>query len=513
MYAVAGAAASVVTCLGAMALVPTVMNPVPASLARAAGPIVIDPAAAYTTPAAPYTTPPTTPATGLAAATAPAATPAATPASQQGDHPGGRPGRNNGQAAPATPAGQLASLTATSDCTLTVPANPRTAAGLMTPYVLSNGNDGVQCAETSETTAAFVQALILDPATGALSAYDPVVTDAANPQVTVPPVTLPPNAVVTIWTGFNDNVLKLAGPGAGQFVNFAQQSYASSPLFFAWLRFDVARGLTRVPALGTSAADNMTCPSVRDFSVVDQDQSDNVPVSYGAPFMVSNGSDDDLLTLIDTSLGCTPWEVPLQDPGVTQSGAAMTTAGPLEEVQAALMQGAPQALVPGLDPFVTLGGKPDLFLQDLYRAQVGQPLTFNDQDTTAYCQNLAAVGAPRLKTDAVTEAKAGAPSFAMIGTNLATVLAARFNATWGNLTCPVLTGNPSPITVTVDPNTMLAATASFMGTQYTGPPPAAAVVTPAVTPTVTPAVTPTVTPTNTPTDTPAVTPADTPTGP
>jgi len=393
------------------------------------------------------------------------AAPVTQPAYRPGDHPGGRPTAAPAQPAlpDAGPAAQLASLTAASDCTLTVPARPLSAQGLATPYILSNGNDGTQCAETSETTAAFVQAVILDPATGALSVYDPVVTDAGH-QVTAPPVTLPPGAVVTIWTGFNDNVLKLTGAGAGQFVNFAQQSYANSPAFFAVLRFDVARGLVKVPALGTSPADNMACPTVRDFSVVDQDQSDNVPVSYGAPFSVSNGSDDDLLTLIDASLGCTPWEVPLQDPGVTVSGAAMTTAGPLEEVQAALMQPAPQALVPGLDPFVTLNAKPDLFLQDLYRAQVGQPLTFNDQDTTAYCQNLASVGAPRLKADAAVEAGFPAPSFAMIGTNLATVLANRFQATWGNLTCPALTGMTSPITVD---NPAFATTASYLGTQYT----------------------------------------------
>ena len=120
--------------------------------------------------------------------------------------------------------------------------------------------------------------------------------------------------------------------------------------------------------------------------------------------------------------------------------------------------------MPGLDPFVTLNAKPDLFLQDLYRSQVGQPPTGNGQDTAAYCQNLAAVGAPRLKLDAAAEAKAGAPPFAMIGTNLATVLADRFAATWANLTCQALTGKPRR-QVTVD-DAGFATTASFMGTQY-----------------------------------------------
>lgn len=344
--------------------------------------------------------------------------------------------------------GLTAPLLANPDCTLSVPADPLSAQGLATPYVLASA--GLQCTETNEGTAAFVQAVILDPATGQVSVYDPVVGDAGTPAAAPPPPTLPAHAIVTVWTGFNANVLKLTGPGAGSFVNFAQQSYANSPLFLAALRLDVARGLTKVPALGVDSVTGAACPTVRDFSVVDQDQSDNVPVAYGAPFGVSNGSDDDLLTLIDAAVGCTPWQAPLLDPGVTSGGAVTTTAGPLEEVQAALMQPAPQALVPGLDPFVTRAGNPDLLLQDLYRAQVGQPLTFNDRDTAAYCRNLAVVGEPRLKADAAAEAGFPAPSFAPIGSNLALVLAARFAGTWGNLTCPALTGQPSPITVTTD---------------------------------------------------------------
>lgn len=383
--------------------------------------------------------------------------------------------------------GQLAQLTANPDCTLKVPKNPLTAKGLATPYVLQSA--GMTCAETDQNLAAFVQAIILDPVTGQLAVFDPVVSDA-NTAATPPAV---PNLlrrdVIAIWTGFNGNVLKLVGPGHNQFVNFAQQAYANSPGFFAALRQAIARGLVTVPALGTSPADGMACPTVRDFSVVDQDQSDNVPVAYGAPFGVSNGSDDDLLTLIDTSLRCTPWPVPLLDPGVTISGATVTTAGPLEEVQAALMQPAPAALVPGLDPFVTLAAQPDLFFQDLYRLQVGQPLTFNDHDTTAYCQNLAAVGEPRLKADAAIEAGFPAPVFAQIGTNLANVLAGRFAATWMNLTCQALTGQPSPIAVTTDPATRMITSATYG---------AAATATPTVTPTGTATTTAPATDTTTP---------------
>jgi hypothetical protein len=347
---------------------------------------------------------------------------------------------------PFTHGATLASLTATNDCTLTVPKHPRSAAGLATPYVLSSGNDGTTCTEENPTTAAFVEAVIYVPSTGQLNTYTPVVEDAGQ-QTTPPPVpTLPHGAVVAIWTGFNDNVLKLIGPGAHQFVNFAQQGYDNSPQWFNDVYSAVQRGQVNVPALGTSPMDGKSCPSIRSWDVVDQDQSDNVPVTYPA-YGVSNGSDDQLIDYIDQSLGCTPWMVPsLSSPGT------MTPAGPLDEVQAAFYDAQPQALVPGGDEFVTnngnflppLGdGQPDLYFQNLYRAQVGQPFTFNDNDTKAYCENLFSIGAPKLAGDAQFE-QVAEPGFAGTGLTLAQFLAARFSATWTNLNCTALTGDTQP---------------------------------------------------------------------
>jgi hypothetical protein len=352
----------------------------------------------------------------------------------------------------AHPGNSLQQLTASPDCTLQVPDRPLTARGLAAPYVLHSA--GMTCSEADQGTAAFVQAVIFDPATGALSTYEPAVTDAGQPlrgaQPAVPVV--PRGAIVTVWTGFNANVLKLTGPGARFFVNFAQQSYAGSPQFFAAVDAAIRQGRVTVPGLGT-ARDGQACPSVRDFSVVDQDQSDNVPVAYPA-YGVSNGSDDDLLVLIDSALGCTPWKVTDLN-GLGNGG----TAGPLEEIQAAAGQQAPAALVPGLDPFVTLNGQPDQFLHNLYRAQVGQPPAGGSNDTAAYCQDLRSAGEPRLKADATAESGFPAPSFAPIGANLALVLAARFAATWQNLTCQALTGQVSPITVTTDANGIAIAAA------------------------------------------------------
>jgi hypothetical protein len=356
---------------------------------------------------------------------------------------------------PARPHDFNLGLTDNPDCTLKVPDNPLSAQGLATPYVLESA--GQQCLESDPNLAAFVQAVILDPATGALQVYNPVVSDANTAAVPPPVPVLPPGAVVVIWTGFNGNVLKLVGAGHLSFVNFAQQAYAGSPLFFAAIRLAEAAGKVTVPPLGT-ANDGMACPSTRDFSLVDQDQSDNVVVKYGAPFNVVNGSDDASLNgRVDPALGCKTWQVPL----TSAAPGTLSTAGPLEEEQARLGQQPPVALVPGLDPFVTSNGQPNLFLQNLYRLQVGQPLTLNGQDTTAYCNNLLNTGEPRLKLDVPQETAAPPPAVGALGINLALHLAARFAATWANLTCPALTGQPSPITITATDANGLATAATY----------------------------------------------------
>lgn len=340
---------------------------------------------------------------------------------------------------------RIGSLTANPDCTLKAPANPLSARGLATAYELGSG--GKTCTETSSDTAAFVQATIFDPATNTLTVYNPVVKDAGQALLgAAPPVpVLPPGAVVSIWVGFNNDTLKMTGLGRGSFVNFAQQSYANSIPFFSAVNRAVRRGTLAVPPLGTSPVDGMACPSSRDFSIVDQDQSDNNVQSYPA-YGVSNGSDMGTTRYTARALGCTVWTVPnLSVPGT------VTTSGQMLEVQAATYQRAPVALVPGLDPFVVNpDGSRNLGLQNLYRLMVDQPLTFNGNDTKRYCQNLASTGAARLKADAAAEGAVASSNGT--GTNLATQLAGRFAASWANLTCETLTGQPSPITVTTDAN-------------------------------------------------------------
>jgi hypothetical protein len=106
--------------------------------------------------------------------------------------------------------------TATTDnmnCTLIVPANPLSAQGLATPYQLTATNpaDG-PCNEANANQSAFVQAAVIDPATGQISVYNPLVIDQGTTPAAAPVApTLPANGVVGIWFGFNGNTLSLVG--------------------------------------------------------------------------------------------------------------------------------------------------------------------------------------------------------------------------------------------------------------------------------------------------------------
>jgi len=234
------------------------------------------------------------------------------------------------------------------DCTLIIPAHPLTAQGLATPYQLAAATSAQgPCHEASSDQSAFVQAAILDPATGAISIYSPLVIDQGTQPAIQPTVPrLPQHAVVGIWFGFNANNLKLIRNNTtrrkhlflrgdlvgGNCVNglngsiFGQFSYCNAPAFFRAANAAIKAGKLTPPAL-QKAQDSLPCPTTRDFSVVDQDQSDNVQTRYlvtatgqtaqftaanqaqlpGATTL-SNPSDNGLLTrFLDPALGCQLW--------------------------------------------------------------------------------------------------------------------------------------------------------------------------------------------------------------
>ena len=119
------------------------------------------------------------------------------------DHARDRHDRDRASATPsATATAPVAA--ANVSCDIIVPADPLSAAGLATPWQLT-GPGGMTPAASGCTTAnsanlgAFVQATILDPATGALAVYEPlVITQGTTPAAAPVVPTLPAGAVVTI---------------------------------------------------------------------------------------------------------------------------------------------------------------------------------------------------------------------------------------------------------------------------------------------------------------------------
>src|SRR5947209_2463844 len=298
------------------------------------------------------------------------------------------------------------------DCALIVPPNPLSAQGLATPYqlVATNPANG-PCNEVNATQAAFVQGAVLDPATGQVSVYNPLVIDQGTQPAVAPVVPqLPARAIVALWFGSNGNTLTLQDSNGslaqGHCVNgirgsiFGQFAYCNAPAFFAVANFLMRVGKLAPSALGM-ANDGQPCPTVRDFSVVDMDQSDNVTTTYLVTAdghvaqntaanrtalqniqTAKNASDNRLLAVaLDTALGCTPWMAPdLADPGNS------VPALPLNELQAAAHQAAPVSLVLWGDPMVLVNGQPNLSKSDAYRVGVLQgraPLA--SSMPTAYC--------------------------------------------------------------------------------------------------------------------------------
>ncbi len=368
------------------------------------------------------------------------------------------------------------------NCTLLVPENPLTAQGLATPYqlVATDANQG-PCNEANAVQSAFVQGAVLNPATGQIFVYNPLVIDQGTTPAVSPVVPqLPQGAIVGLWFGFNGAVLTLQGTNnslqAGNCVNglngdqFGQFAYCNAPAFFSAANQAIHAGQLVPPPLGI-ARDKLPCPTVRDFSIVDQDQSDNVTTSYlvtadGKTAQMNaanaatlnnaqtqiNGSDNRLLAIaVDGALGCQPWMAPdLANPG------HMATALPLNELSAAAHQFPPVALVPNNDPMTLVNNNPNLNKVNAYRVGVDQPVVHNANlsSTTIYCIGLLAIAPQRMLLDTFLTKNQASPDPAAANT-LLTFLAQRFITTWGlngGLNCQALLHLPSPVTVTKDGN-------------------------------------------------------------
>jgi hypothetical protein len=353
---------------------------------------------------------------------------------------------------------------------------------------------------------AFVQATILNPQTGQLYVYNPLVITQGTTAAVAPVVpTLPRNAVVTVDFGFNGTDLTQVGATAnalqqGNCVDglggsvFGQVSFCNGTNFFNQAFQLERQGRLKVPSAGTSAkivasggnlGSGQNCPTTRNFDMIDQDQSDNVTTLYllnpatgqtaqdttanagnlAGATTLANGSDNILLDgFMDPVLGCTPFQAP--DLG---NNNQMTSSQALDELLAAKNQPAVPALVPENDEMVlNAQGQSDVAKTNLYRSEVGQaPVSAaNDRfDSPAmYCQNMVNIQTPFLAANQALLAT-GATPVPGTGNNLFTFLANRLNMSFANLNCQNF-GLTNPVKVTLDGNgTAVAAT--FNTTQQT----------------------------------------------
>jgi hypothetical protein len=347
------------------------------------------------------------------------------------------------------------------------------------------------CHEANPMQSAFVQAATVNPHTGALDVYDPLVIDQGT-QPAIKPVVpaVPAGSVIGIWFGFNGAVLTLQGTQAhtlkqGRCVNglpgspFGQFAYCNAVNFFRAANLAIRNGKIVPPLLGKDLK-GLTCPTTRDFFIVDQDQSDNVTTEYLATadgrlaqfttknrlalphaVIITNASDNRLLIGVAAAIGCTLWMRPnLADPGNVQAAL------PLNELQAAARQQPPVALVPADDPMVlVMQGNmlvPNLTKVNLYRAGVNQPLAHSLQQasTRAYCINLMKIAPPRLAIDAPLLGNGATPD-AAVGNTLFTFMAQRYVNTFTNpigvgLNCMKMF-NLQPLVATVKSNDVAVA--------------------------------------------------------
>jgi hypothetical protein len=421
--------------------------------------------------------------------------------------PSGSASASPSASADPTSTATTATSTTNVNCDIIVPANPLSAKGLATAYQLT-GPDGTTPAASGCTMAnsanlgAFVQATILNPRTGALSVYNPlVVTQGTTPAVAPVVPTLPRNAIVTIDFGFNGTDLTQVGATAnalqqGNCVNgepgsvFGQVSFCNGTTFFNAAFQLMREGRLSVPSEGTSTKIVSTagalgtgndCPVTRNFDMVDQDPSDNVTTEYlfdpttgqtaqnttanaanltGAQLLL-NGSDNTLLDgFMDPVLGCTPFEAP--DLGNNNTPA---TSQALDELLATKNQPKVAALVPENDEMVLdNNGDLDPAKTDLYRSEIGQaPINAQNNKTSSpamFCQNMVDIQTPFLAANQTLLATGNSP-VPGVGDNLLTFLANRLGMSFTNLGCQNF-GLTDPVTVVL--NGAGAATAATFNT-------------------------------------------------
>jgi hypothetical protein len=206
---------------------------------------------------------------------------------------------------------------------------------------------------------------------------------------------------------------------------------------------------------------------VRNFALVDQDQSDNVISTYllnangqtaqdtaaNAASMANatpagNGSDDRLLAnFVDPANGCTAFSAPNSTNANGSSGSQA-----LNELSARVNQTGTIAVVPPNDEMTLVNNAFSVAKTNVYRSLVDQPLLAGNvnpaQVAADYCQNMVNIAAAHNQLDYTRDANFASP-VPGTGDNLGAFLAARLSASFGVLGCQSF-GLTDPVTVTVN---------------------------------------------------------------
>jgi hypothetical protein len=351
-------------------------------------------------------------------------------------------------AAALTTTGTATGMKGNTTCDIIVPADPLSAQGLATPYVLTGPNGTTPAQSGCEMSngaklGAFVQATILDPATGSLSVYEPlVITKGTRPDTPggkLSPPVLPAGAVVTIDFGFNGTNLVQVGATPATLADAACVSGQTGPAsgqapacneasFFDAVRQAERKGLLKVPSPGTSSVivpsggglgTGRACPVISNFEVAGLYPGKSVTTTYllnpltgqtaqnnstfrgyiaGATLLHGSSANVMLDQYVDPILGCTPFEAPdLSNAGVPGTSKA------LDEIAAGAHPPKTAALVPA-------------------------------SDKATYCQNLIDIQAPFLAANQKLLAAGQSPVTATADT-LLTFLANDLSASFTSLGC------------------------------------------------------------------------------
>ena len=370
------------------------------------------------------------------------------------------------------------------DCILKIPNDPLNQ-GLFQPWFLSTRNDSLlPCSQTIPSSAVFIEATILDLTTGQFFIYNPLIIDIdTQPALPILTAQMPQNNIVVLHFGSNGNSVTLENTVTnglnsieeGNCINglpndiFGQFAYCNAINFFNEVNLLISQNRIHVPVLMNSILGD-TCPTVRSFAVVDQDQSDNVLTSYilttsnqiaqdtpqnrnslSVAVILKNGSDNRLLDMfIDIAIGCTPFEAPdLVDNTIMKPSQA------LNEIQANMIPiSSFVALVPDNDPMVfNQNTTLNLDKINLYRVGVNQPIVTSlnqPMNTINYCNMMETIAIPfyilhinELQNFISPDGTAN---------NLLNFLCNRFVNSWTNLNCINFTGRQSLISVIFDQN-------------------------------------------------------------